>query len=224
MDVDQLKQIVESHGSWLRGGKGGTRANLSRADLSGADLSRANLSGASLYGANLSRANLSRANLSGANLYGANLSGANLSSANLYGANLSRANLSGANLSGANLYGADLSGAKNSELVIERTQICPEQGAFVGWKKLANDAIAMLVIPHDAQRMNSLGSRKCRASKVVVHEIFGAENGYDKHTGKILYEVGKEILPDSFNDDKREECSDGIHFFMRRAEAEAEAY
>ncbi len=101
-----------------------------------------------------------------------------------------------------------------------RTQICPQEGAFVGWKKLQNNLIARLVIPHDAQRLNAYGSRKCRASKVFVHEIFGGESGLDKHTGKTLYEVGKEVLPDSFNDDRQVECSNGIHFFMTREEAE----
>jgi hypothetical protein len=196
-------------------------ANLSRADLYGADLSGANLSGANLsranlYGADLPGAYLYGANLSGANLYGANLSGANLSRANLYGADLSGANLSGANLSRANLYGA-----KIDAIAIARTQIVPEEGAFVGWKKLGNAAIAQLVIPHDALRLNAYGSRKCRASKVFVHAIFGAESGYDKHTGKVLYKVGNEVVPDSFDDNKFIECSHGIHFFMRRAEAEA---
>ncbi|HET8685652.1 MAG TPA: pentapeptide repeat-containing protein, partial [Methanosarcina sp.] len=173
--------------------------------LSGADLSGANLSGANLYGADLS----------GADLYGANLSGANLSSANLSGANLS-----GANLSGADLSGAYLSGAKNSELVIARTQICPTEGAFVGWKKLKNGIIAKLVIPHDAERMNAIGSRKCRASKAFVHEIFGAEAEYDQHTGKLLYTQGHEVIPDTFDPDIRVECSNGIHFFLTRIEAE----
>jgi len=151
-----------------------------------------------------------------ANLYGANLSGANLSGANLYGANLSGANLSGANLKEI----------KNGVLVLARTQITPQEGAFVGWKKLQNGVIARLVIPHDAQRFNSYGSRKCRASKVVVHEMF--LNGktvtiaaFDKHTGKTKYETGCEVLPDKFDDNKQTECSHGIHFFLTREEAEA---
>jgi hypothetical protein len=89
----ELKDILDKHGKWLRSEDGGERANLSRANLSGANLSRANLSGANLSGANLSRANLSGANLSRANLSWADLSGADLS-----GADLSRADLSGANL------------------------------------------------------------------------------------------------------------------------------
>ena len=40
MDItyDQLKDILEKHKIWLRGGEGGCRANLSGADLSGANL------------------------------------------------------------------------------------------------------------------------------------------------------------------------------------------
>jgi hypothetical protein len=176
-------------------------------------------------GADLSGANLYGANLSGANLYGANLSRADLSRADLSGANLSRADLSRADLSGANLYGANLSGAnlsevKQKELIIARTQICPQEGAFVGWKKLSGNFIAKLVILHDAKRLNAIGSRKCRASKVFVHEIFGATEAYDKHTGKCLYKQGYEVMPDSFDENIQAECSNGIHFFMTREEAQ----
>ncbi len=204
-------------------------ANLSRADLSGADLSGANLSGANLSGADLSGANLSGADLSGANLSGANLYGADLSGADLYGADLSGADLYGANLSradlsGADLYGADLKEVKNGELPLARTLITPQVGAFVGWKKLKGDVIAQLVIVHDAQRFNSYGSRKCRASAVVVYAMWkdGKEftgHAFDKHTGKTKYEVGATILPDSFDDDRSVECSHGIHFFLTKEEA-----
>ena len=45
---EKLKEIIASHGKWLRYENGGERANLSGADLSGADLNGANLSGADL--------------------------------------------------------------------------------------------------------------------------------------------------------------------------------
>jgi hypothetical protein len=73
MDKDKLKEILDKHGKWCRGDKGGERADLSDADLSDADLWSANLRSADLSGANLSGANLSGANLSGADLSGANL-------------------------------------------------------------------------------------------------------------------------------------------------------
>ena len=155
----------------------------------------------SLYGANLSCADLS-----GANLYGANLYGANLSSANLYGADLSGANLSGANLQDV----------KNGDLVLAKTSIVPEEGAFIGYKKLSNGIIAKLIIPHDAKRLNSYGSRKCRAEKVFVLE----GEGCSSRNGTMKYAPENWVISDSFDDDRRTECSHGIHFFITRIEAE----
>ena len=152
---------------------------------------------------------------------GADLNGADLSSANLNGADLY-----GANLSSANLRGADLKDVKNATLVLAQTQITPQEGAFVGWKKLRGGEIARLVIPHDALRFNSYGSRKCRASKVFVHEMWKdgvtfTGKTFDKHAGKTVYATGTEVFPDKFDENKQVECSHGIHFFMTREEAEA---
>ena len=209
-----------------------SRANLSGANLSSANLSSANLSDANLFGANLSRANLSRANLSGADLSGADLSGADLSRANLFGANLSSANLFGANLSSADLSRADLFGAnlkdiQNAALSLAQTRIVPQEGAFIGWKKLKGGIIAKLVISHDAERVNAAGSRKCRASKVFVHEMYESDGvvfngvGIGSYDHKTRYETGKETYPDKFDPSITEECSNGIHFFLTREEAEA---
>ena len=139
------------------------------------------------------------------------------SRANLSGANLSGADLSRADLSGADLYGANLSGAKDAELVLARTSIVPEEGDFVGYKKLVGGVIAKLVIPHDAKRLNAIGSRKCRAEKVFVLE----GEGVSQHDNKTKYAPETWVEPDSFDEDRRVECSNGIHFFITRAEAEA---
>jgi len=182
----------------------------SGADLSGADLYRANL-----YGANLSRANLSRANLSGANLYIANLSGADLSGANLYRANLSGANLYGTDLSGADLYGAEID---YNSVAFQQTRILPE-GQIIGWKKCRNNVIVKLSIPAEAKRSHAFG-RKCRAEFADVIEIFGADKAVSNHDNKTTYKVGKRIYPDSFDENWQGECSNGIHFFITRIEAE----
>ena len=221
MNKEELKEVLEKHKMWVKGDKGGVRANLSGADLSRADLSEANLSES-----NLSEANLSESNLYGANLYGANLSGAYLYGAKLYGANLSRTNLSGANLSGAylsgaylsraNLSGANLSGANLSGARLPHFQICPEEGSFIGWKKLSGGVIAKLLIPSAAKRTSTLVGRKCRAEWVEV--ISGC--GWDKHSGKTEYVAGKTVYPDKYDGDIRVECTHGIHFFMTRKEAE----
>jgi hypothetical protein len=169
-----------------------------------------------MYGANLSGANLYGANLYEANLSGANLSGADLSGANLYGANLSGADLSRADLSGANLYEADIDYNCAS---FQKTRILPE-GSIIGWKKCQNNVIVKLRIPESAKRSHAFG-RKCRAEFADVLEIFGAEMAISQHDEKTVYEVGKRMTPDSFDENWQEECSSGIHFFITRAEAEA---
>ncbi|MDB5607734.1 MAG: pentapeptide repeat protein, partial [Bradyrhizobium sp.] len=183
-----------------------------------ANLSGANLSGANLSGANLSGAYLSDADLRGANLSGANLSGANLSGANLSGAHLSGAYLSGANLSGAYLSGANLSGAKDADLAIAGTRILPD-GDLIGWKKCASNVIVKLRIPEAAKRSHAFG-RKCRAEYADVLEVIGAEVGIGSYDGKTEYRAGHRVTPDRFCENWQDECSNGIHFFITRLEAE----
>ena len=189
-------------------------AILSGANLRGADLSRANLSGAVLSHADLSCANLSCAKLSNASLNGADLSGADLSGADLNGADLSYANLSRAILSGA---------IKDAKTILPHYRIAPEVGSFIAFKKLRNNVVATLEIPAEAKRTSSLIGRKCRAefAKVVALSS-NAVVGYAKHwpSGVFPYHVGEIVRPDSFDDDIRLECANGIHFFMTRREAE----
>ena len=246
MDKQELKAILGKHLKWLRGEDGGERANLfganlSRADLSGANLSRADLSGANLFEANLSganlfeanlfEANLSRADLSGANLFEANLSGANLFEANLFEANLFRANLSGADLFEANLSRANLSGAN----YIEKAKnlfypiACPEIGAFVGWKKArvktsGHECIVKLEITEDAVRSSGTG-RKCRCSKATVLEIQDLEGivleqvAVSDRDENFHYIPGTVVSVSDFDENRWNECSTGIHFYITREEA-----
>ena len=146
-------------------------------------------------------------------------SGADLSDANLRGANLSDANLSGANLSDANLSSAYLSSARDADLAIAVTRILPE-GDLIGWKKCRNDVIVKLRIPADARRSHAFG-RKCRAEFADVLEVIGSEIGISKHDGKTEYRVGQRVTPDAFDDNWTDECSNGVHFFITRLEAEA---
>jgi hypothetical protein len=179
---------------------------------------KANLRGANLYGANLHGADLH-----GANLRGANLRGANLYEADLHGANLRGADLHGANLCGADLHGANLYEAKNAELAIARLQFIPPEGSFIAWKKCRAKVLVKLSIPDDAKRSHSTG-RKCRASKVVVLEVIGAEFGISIDDSQFFYRKGDVVTPDSFDDNRWDECSHGIHFFITREEAEAYEY
>ena len=207
MTQEELKVVLELHKKWLNNEADGARANLC-----GADLREANLRGA----------NLREADLCGANLREANLRGANLCGADLREANLCEANLCGANLREANLCGANLREAKSIPFV---PLVCPERGEFVGFKKIG-EYIVELLIPTNAKRCSAT-TRKCRASyaKVVSLTTLSGEpvktnsvtnTGYSPN---IVYKVGELVYPDAFDDDRWNECSHGIHFFINRQEA-----
>ena len=168
-----------------------------------------------------SGADLSDAYLRGAYLRGADLSGANLSGANLSGADLSGANLSGANLSGANLSGAYLRGAEEIPYL---SLACPSDGAFIGWKKVKG-CLIQLFIPEDAKRCSAT-TQKCRCEFAKVLSIVRIENGEElqsientSYTPSIVYKVGEIVKPDSFDEDRWNECSHGIHFFINKQDA-----
>ena len=230
-------------------------ANLEEANLEEANLVRANLSGAHLSGANLRDVNLVRANLSGAHLVRANLEITNLEEANLENADLRGANLEdahlvnarlknaylvvaylrnadfrGANLEGVEIKGAYLRGAdlRRAENVPFIPMICPEEGAFIGWKKAIRTdgdlCIIKLYIPEDAKRSSATG-RKCRCNKAKVLSIEGITSGLPFETAfsicnkSFIYKVGEYVEVDNFDEDRFNECAPGIHFFINKQEA-----
>ena len=143
------------------------------------------------------------------------LQGANLQGSNLQGANLQGANLQGANLRYANLQGSYLWGANLQDATLPPFQIVPEEGSFIAFKKV-DTGIIKILIPEDAKRTSTLVGRKCRASHVLVLEGSG-----NSHTHNALeYKESEIVVADSYNDDIRVQCTNGIHFFMTRKEAE----
>ena len=205
-------------------------ANLSGADLRGADLRSANLwyadlRGADLRDASLGCADLGYADLGGANLGGADLDGADLRDADLRGANLGHANLygadfSGADLGGADLWSTDLSCVKN----IFFPMACPEKGSFIAFKK-AGCYIIELFIPSNAKRCSAT-SRKCRCSKAKVISITTPSGDktnitevHSNYDPNFIYKLGEYVEVKNFDDNRWNECSTGIHFFITRQEA-----
>ena len=150
----------------------------------------------------------------------ANLRWANLSWADLSGANLRGADLREANLRGANLSWADLRESKGAFVPMA----CPSDGAFIGWKKCRDNLIVKLLIPEDARRLSGIG-RKCRCDKAEVLEIQNLDGtnagttAYSTYTRNFAYVVGQTVTPDSFCENRWQECSNGIHFFITREEA-----
>ena len=171
-------------------------------------------------------ADLRGADLRGAYLRGADLRGADLERAYLEGAYLEGADLRGADLRGAYLRAADLRGAKNAELAIAKTRIIPDEGSYIGWKKVTGNCVAKLRIPGKAKRSHASG-RKCRASQAKVLAIFNIETGeavaeaYSLFDHTFAYRVGETVLPrEPFDDDMWNECASGIHHYISRIEAE----
>ena len=208
-------------------------ANLRGADLSGSNLCGANLSGADLRGADLRETDLRETDLRETDLRGANLSGADLSGSNLYGANLSRADLCGADLSGSDLCGADLSGAnlfradlcnvKFNQLTSFLLPICPD-GEFIAYKK-ANKHIIVLKILKTSKRSNAT-SLKCRCDKAKVLKIEKIDGTISELTqitsdydSAFLYKLGKIVKVKNFDENRFNECSTGMHFFINRQSA-----
>lgn len=209
--------------------------DLRYADLSGADLYGAYIEGANLRGANLSGANLRNTNLSSANLRNTNLSGAELVCADLSGADLSGADLGDANLGSADLGYADLSGADLSDANLWHTDLscvknlffpmaCPEKGSFIAFKK-AGFYIIELFIPSNAKRCSAT-SRKCRCSKAKVISITTLSGNktnitevHSIYDPNFIYKLGEYVEVKNFDDNRWNECSTGIHFFITRQEA-----
>ena len=217
---EAVKQGASLNGASLEG------ASLEGASLEGASLEGASLYGASLEGASLNGASLNGASLNGANLYraslnGASLNGASLEGASLYRASLNGANLDGASLNGASLYRASLNGATNVPFV---PFACPSDGAFIGWKKVGN-CLVMLEIPEDARRC-SCTSQKCRCDKAKVLGITNLDTNESvsdientTYSPAVTYVVGEMVYPDSFDENRWNECSHGIHFFINKQNA-----
>ena len=242
----QLNSILEKHKLWLNDDPNGFCADLRCANLRGADLRYANLCGANLRYANLRganlcgadlryadlcSANLCDANLRGADLCGANLRGANLRYANLRDADLRYANLRDADLRGADLCGADLCGAdlcgadlRDAKNVPYIPIACPDTGSFIGWKKI-DCYIVKLMIPESAQR-SSATTNKCRCEYADVLSIKNIATGEtvdeiinNSYQPEIKSRVGETVYPDSWDDNRWNECSHGIHFFINKQDA-----
>ena len=175
---------------------------------------------ADLGGADLGDADLRGADLGDADLGDADLRGAYLGDADLRGAYLGGADLGGADLRDADLRGADLRGANKIPYI---PLACPSDGAFIGWKKV-NGKLVKLEIPEDARRCSAT-SQKCRCDKAKVLAITDIDGGnpiesiFNASYIGMTYKVGEMVYPDSFDENRWNECSHGIHFFINKQDA-----
>lgn len=173
-------------------------------------------------------------NLEKSNLSGSDLRGIDLSYSNLCGTKLLATDCSGAKFTGCStdhdtdFTYANLIGSFDVTFV---PFACPEKGEFIGWKRV-KDYLVKLKIPEDAKR-SSATSYKCRCDKAFVLRIYNLDGSdadldelnvdargllknhheFEQITAPITYKVGEIAYADSFDDDRWNECSHGIHFF-----------
>ena len=232
----KIDKIIENHKLWLNDKHNGKQGNFTNVDLRGRilksnDLRKLKFVNANLHGLNLNNKDLSGSILSGADFSASSLKSTNLSNTNLYHVNFYDANLEQANLSYSFIHNTDFRNAKllkaNLEYVFANEDTigfymaCPEEGVFIGYKK-ANDKIVVLEITSDARR-SSATSPRCRCSKAKVLRIEEMDGSISKvksissdYNKDFIYEVGKTVEVPDFDENRWNECSTGIHFFMNK--------
>ena len=175
-----------------------------------------------LHGRDFTNANLKQSTFTHANLCGADFRKCDLRSAYFRGADLRGVDFTDARLDNATLTDALIDETTKGLPKLE----CPKTGAFIAYKKVFEigtdrTLIAKLLIPEHAKR-TSATSRKCRASEALPIEflfIHGLKSDVTKvhswYDTDFIYELDKPVIPkEEFNEDRWNDCSSGIHFFM----------
>ena len=192
-----------------------------------ADFNSAYFNNAHFNSADFSSTNFNHANFYHTSFYNTNFSGADFSNSDFIHTNFNSTIFSGTDFNNTAIDWNCI--FKNADECTAFLNLqCPEAGSFIAYK-MARNCLIKLEIPADALR-SSATTRKCRASKAKVLEITD-ENGKkikftcSDRTSKFIYEVGKTIYSQdddgniAFDENRWNECSTGIHFFMSKQEA-----
>jgi hypothetical protein len=120
----------------------------------------------------------------------------------------------------ADLTGADLTGAENIPFI----PLNLPEGEFIAYKKI-KDVIVKLKVLEDSKRSRATGY-KCRCDKALVLE-FQDLDGKKLEVTEIVndnyatctYKVGEIVEAGKWDDNRWNECTHGIHFFLDRQSA-----
>lgn len=137
--------------------------------------------------------------------------------------------LTGANIEGADLFAAVLEHAKLDGIIYnEETKWfklhCPETGPFLGYKKCFNNRLVQLLIPADAKRTSAtMNSCRCSKAKVLTIKSFDYKEEFDEAWSLVdenfVYRKGEWVEVPDFNEDRWQDSTTGIHFWLTREEA-----
>lgn len=200
-------------------------------DLSGEDLSNMDFTLSSFQNTVLDGVDFEGSTVENALFDGCSMRKANFRNAKMVTASFRYCDMRECNIEGANLYGAVLEFAKLDGIVSdEGTQWfrlhCPETGAFLAYKKCVNDRMVQLLVPADAKRTSAtLPSCRCNKAKVLTIKSFDFKENFDEAWSLVdenfVYRRGEWVEVKNFNEDRWQDSTTGIHFWLTRAEAEA---
>lgn len=133
---------------------------------------------------------------------------------------------SAVNFASANIFDCSIDNVKTDNYTSHWHIACPQEGAFIAWKRAAGDKFVKLQICEDARRSSST-SRKCRCDKALVLGIYDENktllsdvtSARSIHNKNFVYEVNKIVHVNNFDDNHWMECAPGIHFFLTFEEA-----
>lgn len=198
--------------------------DLTGGDLSNMDFSLSSMQDVVLENVNFENSNLENALFDGTSLHGSNLKNANLKKAAFRSCDLGECNICGADLFAAVLENANLEGIISDENTKWFRMYCPEEGAFLGYKKCMYGRLVQLLIPADAKRTSAtMNCCRCDKAKVLTIKSFDYKENYDEAWSMVdedfVYRVGEWVVAENFNPDRWYDSTGGIHFWMTREEA-----
>lgn len=200
-------------------------------DLTGMDLSNIDFTLSSFQNTVLDRVNFENSNVENTLFDGCPMKSAVFKNAWMRTASFRYCDMRSCNIEGANLFGAVLEHA-NLEGIIsnEDTQWfrlhCPEKGAFLAYKKCVNDRMVQLLVPADAKRTSAtMPSCRCSKAKVLTIKSFDYNQNFEEAWSLVdenfVYRKGQWVEVKDFNENRWQDSTTGIHFWLTRAEAQA---
>lgn len=200
--------------------------DLSGEDLSYMDFTLSSFQNTVLNGVNFENSIVENALFDGCPMKGASFKNARMVTASFRYCDMRECNIEGADLFGAVLEFAKLDGIISNDDTKWFRLHCPETGAFLAYKKCVNDRMVQLLVPADAKRTSAtLRSCRCNKAKVLTIKSFDFKENFDEAWSLVdedfVYKRGEWVEVKDFNEDRWQDSTTGIHFWMTRAEAEA---
>lgn len=237
--MSDLETLMKQHAGYLEHPWAfWRRPKFVEADFSHFVIDHTDFSKADFRGADLSGATFVECNFVGTDFRRANLSEAKFEQCVFRSVKFGETNFEGAEFKGLDCVSDDtiFFHLLKNELRFERylmrglcyidhivKRVFPKED-FYGYKKLYCGEIAKLLIPARGKNIVYPG-HKCRCDSAYVVSISDSvrdvEFGCSKTNRSFVYRVGEWAVPDRFEENPVVECSNGIHFFLTREEAEA---